>query len=251
MTRIAAQNLAAEAKSWQRKTFADRLEFIGLGVGYYHPDIFLAQETGGPLLYVPRLDHELKRHGLLRAPKGGHWRHIYFNPDTIRLYRSGSIYLGTPGKWAAWAKVVDLKTGHPLFVSSVHLSQGGEEKAQRRYREAEKLLRSTKALNTAHYPEVHGGDFNSHRLVGKVVFEPRGYVDALDVAPRGMVRHKGYNTFNGRTTVKPDPSTQLVNGDHDDHIYVSRSLSKRVTYWSQHPSVLPADHNIIAATVRP
>ncbi|VXC20902.1 hypothetical protein [Aeromicrobium sp. 9AM] len=246
---IASQNLAAEAKSWQRKTFAGRLDDIGDGIAYYRPGVFLAQETGGGLLYLPRLDREMKRHGLRRAPHGGRWRHIYYNPDLVRRNRSGLMSLNRLGtKHAAWLDFTDRLSDERLFATSVHLSQGNESKAQTRYREGETLLRKTAHLNPRKYPEIHGGDFNSHGLVGRVVFEPRHYVDALDVA--STTKHKGYNTYNGRSTVKPIHSTQQIDGDHDDHFYVSSALKPFIAHWSQRPTVVPSDHNLIAIKVR-
>jgi len=246
---IAAQNIAAEAKSWQRKTFAQRLEYIGVGVGYYHPAVFDVQESGGGVLYLPRLDTELKRHGLRRAPRGGRWRHIYYNPDLVQLHSSGLMGLNTlRTKHAAWIDFTYRPTGDRFFNTSVHLSQGGEEKAQTRYREAETLLRKTARLNTGKFPEIHGGDFNSHGKVGRVVFEPRHYVDALEAAD--TTKHKGYNTYNGRSTITPRPSTQLMHGEHDDHFYVSAALKNLVAHWSQFPTVRASDHNLIAVKVR-
>lgn len=246
---IAAQNVAAEAKSWQRKTFADRLEYIGTGVGYYQPGVFLAQETGGGVLYLPRLDHEMKRHGLRRAPRGGRWRHIYYDPDRVYCHRSGLMSLNRLGtKHAAWMDFTDRQSHERLFTTSCHFSVGGENKAQTRYREGETLISKTRHLNPRKYPEIHGGDFNSFGLVGKVVFQPRHYVDALDVA--WTTKHKGYNTYNGRSTVKPDPKTQLLHGDHDDHFYVSAALKGLIAHWSMWPTVAASDHNIIAIKVK-
>lgn len=244
---IASHNIASKAKSWQRKTFGERLEFIGAGVGYYHPGILAVQEAGASS-ELRRLDPELRRHGLHRAPKGGRWRYLYFNPDLVKLHDSGLFALNASHtKHAAWGKFTELSTGRTLFVTSVHLSVGGEEKAQARYKEAERLLRLSADVNRFNHPQVHAGDFNSYHRVGDVVMEPHGLVDALDVA-LGAAR-SGYDTFNGRTTVKPNHATQQLNAQHDDHLYVSPWLADRVTWWSQLPSLPASDHNIIAIKV--
>jgi len=167
----------------------------------------------------------------------------------VKVHVSGLMTLNaTRAKHAAWMDFTHKPTGDRLFNTSVHLSVGGESKAQTRYREAETLLRKTRALNTGRFPEVHGGDFNSHGLVGDVVFEPRRYYDALDRADTS--RHAGYNTFNGRTTVTPHASTQRMDGDHDDHFYVSAALKSLDAHWSQLPTVRASDHNTIAIKVR-
>lgn len=244
---IAAQNIAAKSKAWQRQTFDSRLPAIRLGVLAYKPAIFLVQESGNAP-YLRKLDAALKPAGLVRAPGGGRWRHIYYDPKRVRRIASGLIALNASHtKHAAWARFANKTTGELIFVTSVHLTAGGEDKAAARYREAEQLLRKTRA-HTYGAPEVHGGDFNSFKLVGRVVFQPRYYRDALLVADAPSPRRTA-NTFNGRTTVKPDKRTQRYNSDHLDHFYVSRDLARRVTYWSQLPSVRPSDHNLIVCRI--
>lgn len=245
---IASQNVAAMAKPWQRQTFGDRLVAIGAGVGYYHPGIMAVQEAGSGS-YLSRLDSELRRHGLQRAPRGGRWRYLYFDPKQVRHHDSGLFWLNAVGKYAAWGKFTDLASGVTLFVTSAHLVQGDEAAAQARYKQAETLLRKSREVNRFHHPEIHAGDFNSYHRVGDVVFEPHQYVDALDVAL--SARHAGYDTFNGRTTVKAVHATQELNARHYDHFYVSKQLADNVFHWSQHPSIQASDHNLIAIKVKP
>lgn len=244
---ITSQNVAAKSKSWQRKTFTTRLPHLLSVVSHYHPAIHLVQESGNAP-YLKKLDATYKKAGLVRAPGGGRWRHIYYDPKKVRLVASGLLTLNaTRTKHAAWARFVDIESGELLYVTSVHLSAGGEEMAQARYRQAEQLLRKSRP-HTYGAAEVHGGDFNSYSNVGHVVFKPRFYEDALRVAHERSGRQV-LDTFNGRNTVRPNPRTQKRQGNHLDHFYVNRLLLRRVTLWTSLATVYASDHNIIAVRI--
>lgn len=249
---FAAQNLAAEAKSWQRKTFNARLDHIADGLDYYRPGVFCGQETGGTS-YLRRLDdtfrHLAPGYKLTRVPHGGRWRHIWVDLDQVRVNASGLMALNRlRTKHAAWAKITAHETKETFFTTSVHLSAGGEGKAQARFDQADRLLDTSAKLNPNGHPEIHAGDFNSERLVGNTIFVPRKYHDGLARA-RTRARTE-YDTYNGRSTLKADTGTQRESGDHLDHIYVSDELKDRVLHWSQRPTVKASDHNLVAIKVR-
>lgn len=249
---FAAQNLAAEAKSWQRKTFSARLDDIADGLEYYRPAVFCGQETGGSS-YLRRLDdtfrHLAPGYKLTRVPHGGRWRHIWVDLDQVYVNASGLMALNRlRTKHAAWGKITARETKETFFTTSVHLSAGNESKAQARFDQADRLLDTSAKLNPNGHPEIHAGDFNSERLVGNTIMWPRRYRDGLACAKTRT--RTGHDTYNGRSTVKVDPGTQRENGDHLDHIYVSDELKDRVLHWSQRPSVKASDHNLIAIKVR-
>lgn len=247
---IASMNFAAQATSWQRQTFAGRLDDIAESVDYYHPAVLCGQEAGNPsrTRALTQVFKDDVRGNLRRAPGGGNWKYIWYDADKLHLNGSGSMKLNPAGsKRAAWAKLTTLDTAETFFVTSAHLSASflGTDAARRR--EANRLLDTTNQLNPRRHPEIHAGDYNSVSDVGQAVMKPRRRLDARSIA--SLKQHTGYNTYNGRTTVVPHASTQQLDGEHLDHVYVSDDLRERVLLWSSRASVKASDHNIIAIKV--
>jgi endonuclease/exonuclease/phosphatase family metal-dependent hydrolase len=248
--RLGTFNVAAQAMSWQRRTWAARQDDIRASVDYYGLDVLCVQENGNAER-TRQLTNTLYRADkpLRRAPGGGRWRHIYFNNELLHCPpgASGLMKLNAGGtKHAAWAKLTHRATGETFFVTSSHLSASflGSDAARRR--EASRLLVTSRKLNHRRYPEIHAGDFNSPSDVTNKVMKPAGYTDALRTAD--AVTHGSYNTFNGRTSVVPALRTQRFDGEHLDHIYVEK-LNDRVVLWSQRSDVGASDHNLVMIAV--
>ncbi len=234
--RIGSFNVAAQAMSWQRKTFDGRRDDILAGVTYYGLDILCVQENGNPTR-TARLTNTLSKAKLRRAPGGGKWRYIYFNNELLQLRDSGLMKLNRLGT----------KTGQTWFVTSSHLTASFLGSSATRRSEARRLLSETRRLNPSGHREIHAGDFNSVRDVSAAVMIPAGFRDTAAVA--GTRTGAGYNTFNGRTTVIPHRRTQKIAGEHLDHIYVEADMVHRVTHWSQRSDVEASDHNLIMIKV--
>lgn len=239
-------NLAAKAKAWQRATFDTRLPFIRKEVGASMAAIVCLQEAGSKS-YIDKLKKYVTVPlGYEWAPGGRNWRYILFDPKQVTRVKSGSFYLGMPGKHAAWALVKDRKNGKELFVVSTHLLQGHNKLSEmERDREARSMLKQIKAANATNAPVIVAGDFNSYNIVGDRVMKPGGFKDTLDTADT-KTDYK-YNTFNGRKTVAV-PTKYSMGGEHDDHLYASNGIY--TVRWDLNPSVEASDHNAIAARIR-
>lgn len=247
---VVSANLAAKSKAWQRKTWNARLDAIGSGVDHFTPDLVAVQEAGSAT-YLAKLDPVMREVGLLRAHGGSRWRYIYFRPQSCAFRQGGTIRLNTLNtRHAAWARFGFYADGHGeklsgLLFTSSHLSVGWTSFTDRaRMAEASTLIKRADALNDPwDYPIVHAGDFNSYNMVTDRVMRPAGFRDAR-VKAELWAHHQGFNTFNGRTTVKVPTGPMPVHGHHDDHIYVE---GIDVLTWTQLPSYEPSDHNFIGA----
>lgn len=247
---ILTANLAAKSKRWQRATWDARLDDIGSGVDYFTPDLVAVQEAGSDS-YLRKLDPVMREVGLLRAHGGSRWRYIYFRPTTMLFRQGGTIRLNSLNtRHAAWGRFqthADVRRG--LFFTSSHLSVGWTSFTDRaRLREARALLRRSNELDSRwHYPQVHAGDFNSYAMVGDKVMEPAGFRDAED-KPELWKHHSGYDSYNGRNTVRVPTTPMPMHGHHDDHIYVSPELDALT--WTLRADYGPSDHNFVAAKLR-
>lgn len=244
--RLGSFNVAAQAMSWQRETWTDRQPRILASVEHYGLDVLCIQENGSPTR-TRQLTNTLSKARMRRAPGGARWKYIYFNNEMLRHNDSGLMKLNRLGtKRAAWAKLTVRETDETFFITSPHLSASflGTNRARRA--EARTLLEESARLNPNGHPTIHAGDFNSPSDVTTAVMTPAGYFDALRRANTSS--SSGYNSFNGRKTVKPG-RTQKLDGVHLDHIYVSKSLRNRVVHWSQRPSLAASDHNLIMVKV--
>lgn len=98
----------------------------------YRPGVWCAVEVGSPV-HAAWISARLLvgSHRMRRAPKGGKWRYIWYDPKKVhRIVRSG-LYTIT-SKWngdakqAAWA-VAEMRNGHECIFVAAHLENKGSE----------------------------------------------------------------------------------------------------------------------------
>jgi endonuclease/exonuclease/phosphatase family metal-dependent hydrolase len=170
--------------------------------------------------------------------------------------RAGGITLSA--KWfAAWAELIDRKTGKHIIFVSVHTTPGSDY--AKRGREMNNLFNRMKQINTAGRTVVFAGDFNSHKhrgtynestgfgsqdSVGKRMAQS-GYYDAYDLAD--TLKRPNWDSYSG---FRRKPIIGLTWGDHVDHVYVKPG-SAHVWRWmnaalysgAYYATPIPSDHS--------
>ena len=200
---------------------------------------------------------------------------IFYNPDEVRIIRSGSKLLPSLGpdkneRYLAWAEAEQLKTGQRFFFGNTHLEvDKAEGYNELRRQQAQAVVDVIKTKNTADLPIVLVGDLNSSKWLDPSnaaydVLIDAGLVDPLgntygSTLPSGYATaeetiNRHINSWNGfeRLARSSDPGT---NGTYIDYVFTSEM---RVPTWETVANVdssgnyvgqIPSDHNMLYVTV--
>lgn len=271
--RVMTYNLCSDVCSGWSKRQPGVLERIRA----YKPDVVAAQEASNLTAPVPGYEQAVymsakrllfKSSRFTVAPSGPVPPKPSVDPVTKCTpswdgTSTGWVFLGRHDKgcrYAAWAVLIDKKTGDYTVFVDVHTVAGTSTlRDQQRKDEITTLTQFVAAkFSASKIPVVYAGDFNSHKHRAKdslrSVFHRQGYYDAYDLAM--ILRQQHYNSFNG-FSVKPTISYTW--GDHVDHVWI-RPNEGRILKWNNGARIdrnrnrmitpIPSDHSPIVVDLR-
>lgn len=213
---------------------------------------------------------------------------ILYNHQRVRLLAQGSrrlteINASDNDRYVAWATFEQLSSGKRFFFADTHL-EGQDDPSgsavmpyhELRRTQAQEVLATIRARNTANLPVVLVGDLNSSRWsnpsnVPYDVFLAGGLVDHLGAAyktthsqPGADVEHRVRNSYSTFNDYKPiAPRNSYVNGTMIDYVLTSpMRMTEHENVVSVDPAtggfvpviegssvLIPSDHNLLRATV--
>ncbi len=204
---------------------------------------------------------------------------ILYNSNQVEVLQSGSKELAydkaeVNSRYVAWAVMRQRSTGTKFFFADAHLEPGADTAGSHlfydlRRKQANDVVATIKAKNTAKLPTILVGDFNSHKftvpsngpydIVTKAGFDdPLGNIYESTTNTWGATvetRIRTYlNSFNGFKRAAPAHPT-WVNGTNIDYILTTGlrvsefETVAKLDSAGNFVGVIPSDHNMIRATI--
>jgi endonuclease/exonuclease/phosphatase family metal-dependent hydrolase len=178
---------------------------------------------------------------------------IFINPHTIRIYRSGDIWLSKtpsiPGsssfkstfpRLCTWVQGQLISTSHEFFFVNVHLDH---ILAQTRQRQIEVLIREVKKTCNRNIPLILSGDFNEspNGKVRKVINEE--FHSLYDPWPVfNSQETSSHHSFDGTSS----------EGERIDWILIDKKIECLSIFLDTifHNNIYPSDHYPVKGTFR-
>lgn len=204
-------------------------------------------EMTGSLL--ARLPDYTKTTQVLAAGYNNTGGQILYKPRVLRPLSTKGILLLPDNKAASYQLFQKISDGAQFFAVEVHLTVGPKvSQANLRKAETQTLLNGIRAVNPSNLPVIYAGDFNSHFGLYKSAYDAPYQVmndnriaDSVDNATT-VINHN-FNSAN-QLSVKPP-----TGGYHVDHIFVQNGVTavswKVMTRMSgnQYATPFASDHN--------
>ncbi|WP_277523400.1 endonuclease/exonuclease/phosphatase family protein [Arthrobacter sp. ES3-54] len=201
---------------------------------------------------------------------------ILYNSAKVDLVSQGSLKLasqtGASDRYLAWAVLRQKSTNKSFFFGNAHLIDHMSDPSyfNLRQKQAQQIVSTIAAKNTARLPVLIVGDLNSNKWTSPAnapydILTAAGYIDPLgntyknDLPSSKATAEKtiraNFESFNGFSRKAPARNT-YGNGTYMDYIFTS---SMRTAVWENvvnidsngnYVGTIPSDHNMIRADVQ-
>jgi endonuclease/exonuclease/phosphatase family metal-dependent hydrolase len=199
---IKYDNPGDSLNNWDRR----KSELLGL-IQYYEPDVLGTQE--GLLHQLKYLDKGLANYSRIGVGRDdgkekGEFSAIYYNKEKLHLIREATFWLSETSETVSvgWDAAMERVCTYGLFenknnkqkvlVFNTHFDHIGK---LARENSAELILKKVNEVNTAGYPVVLMGDFNSEPGQKPIKIINREFDDGGDMAAHGIYGPRG--TYTG------------------------------------------------------